>query len=164
MAKFCSECGNKLIRNKNFCANCGASTTEKVEKSKNSNIDSTKNLIPDNVFLSVNLYWWGTAIGLFGLFDKIGIGPNVKMNSSLVIFTIALSLVITYFVTEQLKKGKNWLRILLTIGIIFLWFIVALDDTQHKLFNFFNYIDFLIKTISIGLLYTESSSNFFRKS
>lgn len=167
MAKFCSDCGASLVANKKFCGDCGASisssnlTGAKINK-KNINLK----VVPQSILSSVNLYWIATGIGLLAFFgspNPTNFTANTKMSASLVLFSIAFGLVITYFVTEQLKKGKNWMRIFLTVGAILIWFIVALDDTEHKLFNLFNYIDFFLKSVAIASLYTEENNSFFRK-
>ncbi len=126
-----------------------------------------------DVLRSTLLIWISFGLGVIGFFLEMFniVGSQVPVLISLAI-GLAVAFLITWWVTAKLKRGRNWMRILITVlmvlgvvGPLLFWdfykTIVVAQYAGQPIKGVFDLAQYALSIIAVLLLYTARSRAWF---
>jgi hypothetical protein len=123
-----------------------------------------------DVLRSTLLIWISFGLGVIGFFLEMfnNVGSEVPVLFSLAI-ALAIAFLITWWVTAKLKRGRNWMRILITVlvvlavaGPLLFWeTLVVAEYAGQPIKGVFDLAQYALSIIAVLLLYTARSRAWF---
>ena len=134
---FCDNCGCEI--GGNYCSKCGTQATIQM---------------PHILEYVEPLIWILFFLGLISTFNIFYNTDNFKF----VLLTQPFVAGINLWTINMFKKGKNWMRILWTVISV----ISIVSSFKYAIEDFFVFLNIVVSLIILFILYTKSSSQYFR--